>query len=163
MKYATVDDAEGAIKALNGQYTFAGVSASVSRKKCMKPLVAFGQPYIYVFAFFQELAPVVVKYADSERERLGNCSTCNDFLFVPLLSIMAFLHTIQVLLWHLMPCKDFRFILLDLLPHTIWICYKNQLHRHSIVYFVFDKLEGRVMKMTMCQMICKQYLLRHAH
>lgn len=42
VKYATVDDAEGAIKALNGQYTFAG-----------------------------ELAPVVVKYADSERERLA--------------------------------------------------------------------------------------------
>ncbi|XP_042988793.1 flowering time control protein FCA-like [Carya illinoinensis] len=42
VKYATIDEAEGAIRALNHQYTFAG-----------------------------EMTPLLVKYADRERERLG--------------------------------------------------------------------------------------------
>lgn len=52
MKYATVDEAEGAIRALTHQYTFPGVSSSEPRMIYLKPLAIFGQFYICVFSFF---------------------------------------------------------------------------------------------------------------
>lgn len=57
MKYATVDEAEGAIRALSLQYTFPGVSYSEPRMIYLKPLAIFGQFYIFVSAFSRNWLP----------------------------------------------------------------------------------------------------------
>lgn len=74
MKYATVDEAERAIRSLNNQYTFPGVSYSASWINNTKPLCAVVYVIDLHIFFFQEHAPLTVKYADRERERLGGCS-----------------------------------------------------------------------------------------
>ncbi len=81
MKYATVDDAERAIRSLNNQYTFPGVSSSSSWIKYTKPLSAVVCVFDFHFFFYQEHAPLIVKYADGERERLGNCPRIGNCSF----------------------------------------------------------------------------------
>ena len=108
VKYATVDEAERAIRSLNNQYTFPGVSYSASWINKTKPLCAVVCVFDLHIFFFQEHAPLTVKYADRERERLGGCSFWHCLTFTFSIN-SAFLHFIQLLLLHWTPWNDFKY------------------------------------------------------
>lgn len=76
VKYRTLNEANRAINVFNGQYTFPGVSFLLCYevkliyplRNCWSPLTQF----VYISCLQSEF-PLTVRYADGERERLGNC------------------------------------------------------------------------------------------
>lgn len=71
VKFATSEEADRAIRALHNQVTLPGVRSVLLVRSylfnLMPPL--FEHPHVWVF---QGLGPIQVRYADGERERLGN-------------------------------------------------------------------------------------------
>jgi len=66
VKYATSEEADRAIRALHNQYTLPGVSPLLLEQSGM--LNSLNHSSLH----FQGVGPIQVRYADGERERLGN-------------------------------------------------------------------------------------------
>lgn len=71
IKYATSDEADRAIRALHNQRTLPGVSLVWSNINYMSWSLNFESTFSYM-CFSQGVGPIQVRYADGERERLGN-------------------------------------------------------------------------------------------
>ncbi|KAF3436563.1 hypothetical protein FNV43_RR23655 [Rhamnella rubrinervis] len=68
VKYATTDDADRAIRALNNQYTFLGEVIPITVKYAAdRPSRALNNQH----TFLGEVTPITAKYADRERERFA--------------------------------------------------------------------------------------------